>query len=236
MSSTYHTKCISVNSGEEIGYQAHLTGLVQTAMSRFMIKQLLLGPMANFAYLIGDEGKDVCAVVDPGWDAGAIVNASSAQGWEIDKILLTHAHFDHAGAIEQMIKLTHAPVYIHHGEEADLPKDAVVIRTEDDTVIDVGGLKVSCIHTPGHTPGSQCFLVDGALLTGDTLFVDGCGRVDLPGSSPLDMLSSLRRISKMDRKIVIYPGHDYGPTPTSTIGAELERNPYLRATSEEMLL
>lgn len=205
-------------------------------MTHAVIKQLPLGPMMNFAYLIGDDEEDACAAVDPGWDAKAIVDAASGAGWIIQKILLTHVHFDHANAIEKLVKITKAPAYVHRDEAGELKGMADVRPTDDGIVIEVGGLKVGCLHTPGHTPGSQCFLVDGALLTGDTLFVDGCGRVDLPGSDPRKMLSSLKRIAKLDPATIVYPGHDYGPSPTSTIAEQLRNNPCLGATSEAMLL
>lgn len=203
-------------------------------MPKLSIKQLQLGPMMNFTYLIADDEAKVCAVVDPGWDAAAIVNETKKSGWKIEKILLTHSHFDHAGALAELVKLTDAHVFVHSADLSDIKIPAN--PTEEGTKISIGNLNVDCIHTPGHTPGSQCFIVENAMFTGDTLFIDGCGRVDLPGSDPKKMISSLNRLAGLDSSIIIYPGHDYGHAPTATIGDQLKSNPYLRATEEEMLL
>ena len=200
------------------------------------IKQLSVGPMMNFAYLVADPISKVCAAVDPGWDAENIFGASEKEGWKIEKILLTHAHYDHAQAVGDLVKLTDAKIYLHRNEAGDAPRDPSIHLTEDGDVIDIGAVKVKCLFTPGHTPGSQCFLVDSYIITGDTLFVDGCGRVDLPGSDPKKMVWSLGRLAKLDPGTIIYPGHDYGSAPTSTIGEQLKSNPYLSATSEAMLL
>lgn len=194
-------------------------------MSHAIIKTLALGPMDNFTYLVGDGA--ICAVIDPGWETDKIIKAATSEGWKIDAILLTHGHFDHAHETGSLAKKTHAKIYVHRDEEIRVSKDVVVERTEDESLIRIGKIELKCIHTPGHTQGSQCFLVDNSLFTGDTLFVDACGRVDLPGSSPKQMEDSLKRISKLKPSIVIYPGHNYGDTPTSTIGEQLKTNPYL---------
>jgi hydroxyacylglutathione hydrolase len=199
------------------------------------IVQLAVGPMMNFAYLIGDDEAKVCAVVDPGWDAQAIISAASRAGWRIEKILLTHTHFDHVGALERIASETGAEIYAH-SEEADELAGFKAVGTDDGSIIKVGGLRVQCLHTPGHTPGSQCFMVGGALFTGDTLFIDGCGRVDLPGSSPENMVESLRLLASLDPATIVYPGHDYGGTSSATIGDLLETNPYLKATEGKELL
>lgn len=205
-------------------------------MSSAIIQQIPLGPMANFAYLIGDGAEKVCAAVDPGWNAQEIIRAAEGRGWAIAKILLTHAHFDHANALEALAKLTGAEIYVHRADAGDLPKGLSVHPTEEGTAIAVGGESVTCLHTPGHTPGSQCFLTGTAIITGDTLFVDNCGRVDLPESNPSEMLSSLSRLAALDAATVVYPGHDYGPTPTSTIGEQRMSNPYMNARSEAVLM
>ena len=190
----------------------------------------------NYAYLIGDADTSVCAAVDPGWKAEKIKSIADELGWKIEKILLTHAHFDHANSLMDLVGLTGAPVYLHKDEPCEIPRSISTSTTEDGSVIDIGTLKVRCLHTPGHTQGSQCFLIGNAVITGDTLFVDGCGRVDLPGSDPKEMLVSLHRLAGLAPEIIVYPGHNYGHAPTSTIGEQLEMNPYLKANSEDMLL
>lgn len=205
-------------------------------MAPAIIHQFSVGPMGNFCYLIGDETQKVCVAVDPGWNAQEILRAAKAQGWTITKILLTHGHFDHANALEALARETGAEVYAHSDDTGDLPKGLAVHPTEEGSVIPIGNESIACLHTPGHTPGSQCFLTGNALITGDTLFVDNCGRVDLPESNPADMLRSLARLATLDSAITIYPGHDYGPTPTSTIGNQRKTNPYMSATSASVLL
>lgn len=191
--------------------------------------------MLNLAYVLGDAGSGICAVIDPGWDSGAILSAAGEAKLRIEKILLTHAHFDHMGALAEIASETGAPIYVHSSEASDVGGDLKTVVTEDGTEIKLGSFKIECIHTPGHTPGSQCFLVGDNLFTGDTLFVDGCGRVDLPGSSPPEMLSSLNRLSKLDPATKVWPGHDYGGLE-STIGKLMETNPYLGVTDESSLL
>jgi len=200
-----------------------------------MIKQIPIGPMMNFAYLIGDESAKLCAAIDPAWNAPGIADAAKKAGWKIDKILLTHSHFDHSNALEALVGLTGAEAYAHEADAQDLPPNITIHATKDGQEIEVGSIKIRCIHTPGHTPGSQCFLVGDALITGDTLFVDNCGRVDLPGSSPEQMLASLKRLSELEPSIVIYPGHDYGPSPTSTIGEQRKSNPCMGAQDRTAL-
>ena len=195
-------------------------------MTKPSIVQLAVGPMANFAYLVADDEAKFCAVVDPGWDASSIISSAEISGWRIDKVLLTHTHFDHVNALAQLAELADGGVYAH-GEEAGSIDDGIpTTPTADGTVIEVGGVRVECLHTPGHTPGSQCFLVEGAILTGDTLFIDGCGRVDLPGSDPDMMLASLKQLAALDPSIIVYPGHDYGGK-SATIGELMKSNPYL---------
>lgn len=201
-----------------------------------MIKQIPIGPMMNFAYLIGDDSSKVCAAVDPAWNAPEIARVAEESGWKIVKILLTHSHYDHINALEALAETTRAEVYVHTADAEGLPPGVDARRTEDGSEIEIGSLTARCIHTPGHTLGSQCFLVEGALITGDTLFIDNCGRVDLPESSPKQMIQSLARLAKLDPSTVVYPGHDYGPSSTSTIGEQIKSNPYLNAGHGDELL
>jgi hydroxyacylglutathione hydrolase len=204
-------------------------------MTQPSIKQLHLGPMLNLSYLVGDDGSKVCAAVDPGWNAKAMLDAAKSEGWKIDKILLTHAHFDHVGALVDLVSKTNAVIYVHIDEVGEIDKFLHIKTTQDGTLINVGKMEITCIHTPGHTQGSQCFLVGDSIFTGDTLFVDGCGRVDLPGSDPKKMLKSLKALASLNPKTTVWPGHDYGGTH-ATIGELLKTNSALSATSESALL
>ncbi len=203
-------------------------------MTEPRIVQLALGPMANFSYLISDERSKLAALVDPGWEAAKIVSEAKTLGLTIEKILLTHTHFDHAGDLEKLVELTGAVTYVHSEEVEDLSSDLKVETTDEGAVIELGDTVIKCLHTPGHTPGSQCFVVEGSIFTGDTLFVDGCGRVDLPGGDAKKMLASLRRLSELDPTLTVYPGHDYGGDKT-TIGDQRKNNPYMTPDSEKIL-
>jgi glyoxylase-like metal-dependent hydrolase (beta-lactamase superfamily II) len=149
---------------------------------------------------------------------------------------LTHTHFDHCNAVEDLIKKLAVPVYVHEAEVKDLPPGLDVRPTKKDSTVEIAGLTIRCMHTPGHTPGSQSFLINDAIFTGDTLFVDGCGRVDLPGSDPKEMVRSLTNLASLPDNVTVYPGHDYGSAPTSTIGQQKKNNPYMSVKDEGMLL
>jgi len=200
-------------------------------MPKAAIVQLAVGPMENLAYLVADEDARLCAVVDPGWDAAMIIASAEKRGWKIDKVLLTHTHFDHVGALDEMASRAEGGVFAHGEEAGSIDESIPTTPTADGTVIEVGSVRIECMHTPGHTPGSQCFLVDGSILTGDTLFIDGCGRVDLPGSDPDKMMASLRTLAALDPETIVYPGHDYGGRQ-STLGELVRNNPYLSGIVE----
>jgi hydroxyacylglutathione hydrolase len=206
-------------------------------------KQLELGPMQNYVYLLGDPHTHEAAVVDAAWDIDAILRTAEADGYTITKDLVTHFHQDHvggnlfgnqiAGAAELIAR---APVkaYVHQADAEYVPRitglsasDIVAVAGGDE--VQVGQLTVKFLHTPGHTPGSQCFLVGNALVSGDTLFVGSCGRVDLPGSNPEDMYRSLTQVlGALPDDTLLYPGHNYADRPRSTIGDEKRTNMMMR--------
>ena len=206
-------------------------------------KQLELGPMQNYVYLLGDPVTRDAAVVDSAWDIDAIVETAEADGYRITHDLVTHFHPDHLGGAfmghsvigaAELVGRVPATVVIH---KAELPfvhritglSDSDVTAVEGGDELMIGNLKVKLLHTPGHTPGSQCFLVDNAVVSGDTLFIGSCGRVDLPGSSPEDMYRSLHDVlATLPDDTVLFPGHNYADRPTSTIGEEKRTNMMLR--------
>ena len=197
-------------------------------MTEPSVKQLHVGPMQNLAYLVGDDEANVCAVIDPGWNAKLILSSAKEAGWKIEKILLTHGHFDHTGALKDIIEKTDASIYVHKEDAGEIDEGLALSTPEDEDIIKLGNMEIRCIHTPGHTPGSQCFFVQGSLFTGDTLFVGAVGRVDLPGGSRLQMRVSFReKIFTLPADTTVWPGHDYGPSPTSTIGHEQHTNPFI---------
>lgn len=204
------------------------------------------GQMANFMYLLGDVASRQALIVDPAWDVQSLIDTATADGYEIAGALVTHYHPDHVGgdlfglSIEGVARLLEhkaVPVYVNKNEADGLKKvtglsDSDLKRVESDETVQLGKIPIRCLHTPGHTPGSQCFLVGDRLVAGDTLFVQGCGRVDLPGGDPDQMYESLtQKLAKLPSQTVLYPGHHYGPSETSTIGEELRNNAYLRVKS-----
>jgi glyoxylase-like metal-dependent hydrolase (beta-lactamase superfamily II) len=212
-------------------------------MSKIFFKQLELGPMQNFVYFIGDPETRSLAVVDPAWEPDTILDVARRHDMEITHLLVTHFHPDHLGgrmmgmsvqgAQELLAAGVKAKICIHKEEApyvsrvTDLsPSDLQTVEGGDE--IRIGNLPVKFVHTPGHTPGSQCFLVGDNLVSGDTLFVGSCGRVDLPGSDPKKMYESLTRLADLPEETKLYPGHNYSSEITSTIGEQKLRNPFLR--------
>jgi hydroxyacylglutathione hydrolase len=215
------------------------------------LRQAEIGPMANYVYIIGDPATHKAAVVDPAWDIDAIIDLAGRDGYEIDKILITHYHPDHLGGrmmgqnIEgaaEMLSKVKAKVYLNKHEAEGARRiaglsESDIVKADAGDVVKVGELEVKFLHTPGHTPGSQCFLVDGNLVSGDTLFVNSCGRVDLPGSDPEAMYRSLNQtLRNLDDATVVYPGHHYAPEASTTIGDQKRTNLYMRfATLDDFL-
>jgi len=213
------------------------------ATDRLYLRQAQIGPMANFVYLIGDSETHTAAVVDPAWDVDAILEFARKEGYEIDKILITHYHPDHLGGsmmgqniqgAADLIAKIKAKVYVNKAEAEGTKRvaglsDSDLVMVEAGDVFNIGELPVKFLHTPGHTPGSQCFLVDGNLISGDTLFVNSCGRVDLPGSDPAAMYHSLNfTLKNLDDATVVYPGHAYSSDSSTTIGKQKRHNMYMR--------
>lgn len=185
-----------------------------------ILAQIPIGAGGNFAYVFGDETTREAAVIDPGNNVEKILKQIQQLKVHIRYIFNTHSHGDHTSGNSQMKEKTGAKIVAHI--QSPRPKD---IAVKDQDSLEVGRLEVKVIHTPGHTPDGICLLVDGKLFTGDTLFVGECGRTDLPGSSVEDMYHSLLdKILSLDDSVEVYPGHDYGNRPSSTIGHERRTN------------
>jgi hydroxyacylglutathione hydrolase len=213
--------------------------------------------MRNLVYLVGDSDSRRAWLVDPTWDVGGLLRNVEAAGFTPAGVLLTHWHPDHAGGDLYGLQVegaacvrerTGVPVFAHRDEAAWLARTSGLRESDltyfgSDQVLELGAVRARCLHAPGHTGGSTCFLVweEGApadrprtLLSGDVLFVGACGRVDLPGSDPREMYRSLHeRLAALPDDTVVYPGHDYGERPASTMGEERRANPYLNFASPE---
>jgi hydroxyacylglutathione hydrolase len=201
----------------------------------FLIHALELGPMENFIYLIEDRVSGRGAVVDPAWDVGEIIALAQRREIAITDILLTHSHHDHINGIQGILDRYDAELHLLRAEAkfwgSDLERPTLHYGGER---IALGGTEIEVLHTPGHTPGSACYHAAGELLTGDTLFVFGCGRCDLRGGDPEQMFHTLRRLSReLGSDTLIHPGHNYAAQSSSTMGEQIEGNPFLHFDEQE---
>ena len=211
-------------------------------------KQIELGPMQNYVYLVGSAETRKVAVVDAAWEIDTILRLAAKDDVEITHAFVTHTHPDHVGGrfagteiegVTELLGKCKAKVVVHKSEAEFLTELSAsdVIKAESGDKIDVGGVEIQLLHTPGHTPGSQCFLVDNRIVSGDTLFIGSCGRIDLPGSNPEQMYYSLtQKLMALPDETILFPGHNYSDRPTSTIGAEKQTNPYFRFHSLKQFL
>lgn len=207
--------------------------------------------MVNFVYLIGDRETGEAVVIDAAYDIDAILAQLAADDMRLVGALATHYHPDHVGGslaghgiegIRELLDKEAVPIHVQADEAewvqkaTDVGVDDLTTHTSGDTVL-VGEIPITLIHTPGHTPGSQCFLVDGRLVAGDTLFLDGCGRTDLPGGDPEEMYRSLtQRLGQVPDDAVLYPGHLYSEKPSATMAETRSRNVVFRPQTAEQWL
>ncbi len=213
-------------------------------------RQLPVGRMANLAYLLGSFGARECLLVDPAWNVDELLDRAEADGMKVVGALVTHYHQDHVGGsvagmeiegLPRLLERSPVPIHVNATEADGLRKvtgvsESDMVRQEGGDVIELGeDLRVRLLHTPGHTPGSQCFLVEtpgrpGRLVSGDTLFLGSCGRVDLPGGDPEALYESLHgQLGRLPDDTLLFPGHLYTAEPSSTLGEQKRTNPYLRA-------
>jgi glyoxylase-like metal-dependent hydrolase (beta-lactamase superfamily II) len=216
----------------------------------FAVADQLAGQMVNFSYLIGDRDRGTALLVDPAYGVGDLLDLAQADGMTVNGALVTHHHPDHVGGsmmgyriegLAELLTRQDMPVHAHRQEAeavariAGLEPGDVVVHDSGDRVA-VGAIEVELLHTPGHTPGSQCFLVDGMLVAGDTLFLEGCGRTDLPGSDPEAMYESLQHLAALPDSTVVYPGHRYSVPSMGTLAAVKEINMVFKPPTREAWL
>ena len=212
--------------------------------------------MANLAYLIGSRSTREAFVVDPAWSVDTLLDRAEADGMNVIGALVTHYHQDHVGGrimsyeiegLPRLLERRPVPIHVNEVEAEGLRKvtgvsESDLARRAPGDVLELGAVRIRLLHTPGHTPGSQCFLVEeaggpGRLVSGDTLFLGSCGRVDLPGSDPEAMYRSLHEtLKRLDDETLLYPGHLYAPEAVGRLGDEKRTNPFLRVASLEQFL
>ena len=212
------------------------------------LEQLLVGPMDNFIYLVGSKSTREVALIDPAWDIDALLTHIKEKDLKLTSVLVTHYHPDHIGGgmgghsiegIAELLEKDPVKIFVHKLEAEGVKKftgvsdiDLNIVESGDHLTI--GENDIEFLHTPGHTPGSQCFKVNNNLVSGDTLFVQGCGRVDLPGSNSEDMFHSLQKLSALPNETILYPGHNYSAEPYESMERVKEINTYLRIEDLDM--
>jgi hydroxyacylglutathione hydrolase len=198
-----------------------------------IFEQIPVGSQKNFSYLFGDSINGKAVIFDPAWEVDLFFSKLSEHGLTLEYIINTHAHFDHIEGNRKLKDLTGAKVIMHRSSLA--PKDRGVSDGEELFISDRGVLKF--LYTPGHSPESMCIqVVDFALVTGDTLFIGECGRVDLLGGDANQMFDSFEKLRRLDPKLIVYPGHDYGKTKSSSLREQLDTNYTLAKRSREEFL
>ncbi|MFT5175337.1 MAG: hydroxyacylglutathione hydrolase [Gammaproteobacteria bacterium] len=216
--------------------------MIMNGDTDFLIQQIQMGPMKNFAYVIGSHLTREVVLIDPAWDIDALLSQVREAGYEPVAALVTHYHPDHCGGsirghriegVAHLLEKQGMKIHVNKHEADGLKKvtglqDSDLIKVDSGDKMNVGEVEIEFLHTPGHTPGSQCFRVKNTLVSGDTLFVEGCGRVDLPGSNIDDMHASLTKLAALPDETVLYPGHHYGDEPSATLAHVKQANFYLR--------
>jgi hydroxyacylglutathione hydrolase len=211
-------------------------------------KQIEIGPMQNYVYLLGSTETRKAAVVDAAWEIDTILKIAKQDEMEITHAFVTHTHPDHVGGgfagmeidgVTELLEKCKAKVVVHKAEAEFIKglSSSDMIKTDNADKVDVGGVEIQLMHTPGHTPGSQCFLVDNRVVSGDTLFIDACGRVDFPGGNPEQMYYSLtQKLMALPDDMILFPGHNYASLKHATMGEQKKTNPYLKFSSLKQFL
>jgi hydroxyacylglutathione hydrolase len=201
------------------------------SVENLYVRQLKLGPMDNFVYLVGAADAPEVLVVDPAWDVPAIERAVAEEGKRLVGAFVSHCHKDHINGLPELLSRHDVPVYAQREEVAfseDLRALGDALRpVGPGEALTVGPRTFHALHTPGHTPGSHCLFAGDALVSGDTVFINGCGRCDLRGGNPEDMYRSLSQVLlRVPDQTRLWPGHDYADVPVAAMGQVRQGNPY----------
>ncbi len=233
----------------------------ETLNERLYFRQLLSGrdfakgdpvaeQMVNFVYLIGDRQTKECMVVDPAYAIADILEIVDQDEMKLTGVLATHYHPDHVGGsmmgmkiqgVADLLEKCQVPIHINKHETKWVARttglnENDLVQHEGGDKVSVGDVSITFVHTPGHTPGSQCFLVEQRLVAGDTLFLDGCGRTDLPGGNPGDLYTSLQTLASLPATTIVCPGHQYSALPSANLGDVVSTNHVFRPSSQQQWL
>ena len=233
----------------------------ETLNERLYFRQLLSGrdfakgdpvaeQMVNFVYLIGDRRTRECMVVDPAYAIADILEIVDQDEMKLTGVLATHYHPDHVGGsimgmkiqgVADLLETCQIPIHINKHETKWVVRttglnEIDLVQHEGGDKVSVGDISIMFVHTPGHTPGSQCFLVEQRLVAGDTLFLDGCGRTDLPGGNPGDLYTSLQTLASLPATTIVCPGHQYSALPSANLGDVVSTNHVFRPSSQQQWL
>ena len=206
-----------------------------------IVEQIQIGPMQNFTYIVGSKSTREVAIVDPAWDIPELIEQINAKDYKLTAALVTHYHPDHIGGsigghdiegIAQLLETQSVKIYTHKAEADGVKRvtgvsESDLVRVESGDDLKLGDISVEFLHTPGHTPGSQCFRIKNTLVSGDTLFINGCGRVDLPGSDYEDMYHSIQKHAALPEENLLLPGHNNAHVPNATMGETKKVNNYM---------
>lgn len=196
----------------------------------YTIHRMELGPMENFIYIIEDHASKRAAIVDPAWDVDEILSLASLRGLQVTDILLTHCHHDHINGVEEVLDRHDAQIHLMKAENDFWTPGFIKPHTlYGGDVIMLGSTEIQAMHTPGHSKGSACYKIGNELITGDTMFVFGCGHCRLAGSDPETLFTTLTKLKEeMPAETIILPGHNYAPEhPVSTMSEQIRGNPFL---------
>jgi glyoxylase-like metal-dependent hydrolase (beta-lactamase superfamily II) len=213
----------------------------------FAVRNGLAAQMVNYVYLLGDRVTRECVIVDPAYAVDELLGVIEADGMTLTGVLATHYHPDHIGGsmmghridgIAHLLEKHNVPIHVNEAEApwvirtTEVDMSHLVAHSAGDTLA-VGEIDITFVHTPGHTPGSQCFLARGCLISGDTLFLDGCGRTDLPGSDAEQMYDSLQTLAKLPDQTTVFPGHQYSAPPSAPMSTVRSSNYVYRTRDKD---